>query len=60
MVNGIIGGVLGIAIAFVLDFVGVDTYVIEFIQPYLTFAFGIYHFYGLCGIFGAVAGILPW
>ena len=60
MTNGIIGGILGIAIAFVLDFIGVDTYVIEFVQPYLTFVFGIYHFYGLCGILGAVAGILPW
>lgn len=60
MSHGIIGGVLGIAIAFVLDFLGVDTYVIEFIQPYLTFTFELYHFYGLCGFLGAVAGILPW
>jgi hypothetical protein len=60
MSHGIIGGILGVAIAFVLDFIGVDTYVIEFLQPYLTFALNIYHFYGLFGILGAVAGILPW
>ena len=60
MSHGIIGGILGIAIAFVLDFIGVDAYVLEFLQPYLTFALNIYHFYGLFGILGAVAGILPW
>ena len=60
MAHGIIGGILGLAIAFVLDFIGVDAYVIEFLQPYLTFALNIYHFYGLCGLLGAVAGILPW
>ncbi len=60
MVSGIIGGTLGIAIAYILDFLGVDTYVIEFLQPYLNFALNIYHFYGLCGFLGAVAGILPW
>ena len=38
MSHGIIGGILGIAIAFVLDFIGVDTYVLEFLQPYLNFA----------------------
>lgn len=60
MVNGIIGGILGVTIAFVLDTVGVDTYVLEFLQPYLNFALNIYHFYGLFGFLGAVAGILPW
>lgn len=60
MAHGIIGGILGLAIAFVLDFIGVDTYVLEFFQPYLTFALNIYHFYGLCGFLGAMAGILPW
>ena len=60
MTHGIIGGILGVAIAFILDFIGVDTYVIEFLQPYLTFTFNLYHFYGLCGLLGAVAGILPW
>jgi hypothetical protein len=60
MLNGIIGGILGVAIAYILDFVGVDTYVIELVQPYLTFAFNVYHFYGLFGMLGAIAGILPW
>ena len=60
MLNGIIGGILGVAIAFVLDFIGVDTYVIEFLQPYLTFTLEVYHFYGLCGMLGAIAGVLPW
>lgn len=60
MSHGIIGGILGVAIAFILDFVGVDTYVIDFVQPYLTFTFNLYHFYGLCGLLGAVAGVLPW
>lgn len=60
MSHGIIGSILGIAIAFVLDFIGVDAYVLEFLQPYLNFALNIYHFYGLFGFLGAVAGILPW
>lgn len=60
MSHGIIGGILGIAIAFVLDFVGIDTYVIEFLQPYLTFSLNAYHFYGLIGFLGVAAGILPW
>lgn len=60
MSHGIIGGILGVAIAFILDLVGVDTYVLDFLQPYLTFALNIYHFYGLFGVLGAVAGILPW
>lgn len=60
MVSGIIGGILGIAIAFILDTVGVDTYVLEFLQPYLNFVLNIYHFYGLFGFLGAAAGILPW
>lgn len=60
MTSGIIGGILGLALAFVLDFIGVDTYVLEFFQPYLAFAPNIYHFYGLCGFLGAIAGILPW
>lgn len=60
MSHGIIGGILGIAIAFVLDAAGVDTYVLECLQPYLNFALNIYHFYGLFGFLGAVAGVLPW
>lgn len=60
MINGIIGGILGVAIAFVLDFIGADTYVIDFLQPYLTFSLNVYHFYGLFGVLGAAAGILPW
>jgi hypothetical protein len=60
MTHGIIGCALGLAIAFVLDFIGVDAYVTDFVQPYLNFAFEIYHFYGLFGFLGAVAGILPW
>jgi hypothetical protein len=60
MIRGIIGGILGIAIGFVLDYVGVDTYVIEFLQPYITFTLNPYHFYGLFGFLGVVAGILPW
>ena len=60
MFHGIIGGILGLAIAFVLDWLGADTYVIYFMQPYLNFSFEIYHFYGMFGIMGAVAGILPW
>ena len=60
MVNGIIGGILGVAIAFVLDAIGADTCVINFVQPYLNFSFDLYHFYGLFGFLGAVAGILPW
>lgn len=60
MIKGIIGGILGLAIAFVLDFVGADSYIVEFVQPYLNFTFGPQHFYGLFGFLGAVAGILPW
>ena len=60
MVSGIIGGILGLAIAFILDTVGVDTYMIDFLQPYFTFAINVNHFYGLFGFLGAVAGILPW
>lgn len=60
MSHGIIGGILGLAIVFVLDFIGVDTYVLEFLQPYLNFSLNTYHFYGLFGFLGAVAGVLPW
>ena len=60
MIKGIIGFILGVAIAFVLDYVGVDTYVINFLQPYLTFELTTCYFYGLFGVLGAVAGILPW
>lgn len=60
MLSGIIGGILGVAIAYILDLIGVDTYVIKFLQPYLTFNLEVYHFYGLLGMLGAVAGILPW
>lgn len=60
MTNGIIGGLLGIAIAMVLDLIGVDTYTLNFLQPYLNFEISIVHFYGLFGFLGAVAGILPW
>ena len=60
MIKGIIGGILGMAIAFVLDMVGVDVYVLDFLQPYLNFTLYLYHFYGLFGFLGAVAGILPW
>ena len=60
MTHGIIGCILGVAIAYDLDLVGVNTYVIEFLQPYLTFTLEVYHFYGLCGLLGAIAGILPW
>lgn len=60
MIKGIIGAILGIAIAFVLDCIGVDVYVINFLQPYLTFELNLCHYYGLFGILGAVAGFLPW
>lgn len=60
MISGLIGGILGMAIAFVLDFLGADTYVLEFLQPYLNFTLNLYHFYGLFGFLGAIAGILPW
>lgn len=60
MIKGIIGFILGMAIASVLDFLDVDTYVLEFLQPYLNFTLNEDHFYGLFGILGAVAGILPW
>lgn len=60
MIKGIIGGILGAAIAFVLDLIGVDTYVLDFLQPYLNFVLNENYFYGLFAILGAVAGILPW
>lgn len=60
MIKGIIGFILGMAIAFVLDLIGVDTYVLDFLQPYLNFTLNANHFYGMFGILGAVAGILPW
>lgn len=60
MIKGIIGGILGLAIALILDFIGVDTYMINSVQPYLNFEFSICHFYGTCAFYGAVAGILPW
>ena len=60
MIRGIVGAVLGMILAFILDYIGVDLYVINFLQPYLTFELNLYHFYGLFGIFGAVAGFLPW
>ena len=60
MIKGVIGAILGMAIAFVLDYIGVDIYVINFLQPYLNFNIDILHFYGLFGLFGEVAGILPW
>ena len=60
MKDGIIGGILGLAIAFALDAINVDIYVLDFFQPYLNFELGILHFYGLFGFLGAVAGILPW
>jgi hypothetical protein len=60
MIKAIIGAILGVAIAFVLDYIGVDTYVINFLQPYLNFNITLPHFYGLFGFLGAVAGILPW
>ena len=60
MSQGIIGCILGMAIAFILDFIGVDLYIINLLQPYLTITLNIYHFYGLFGFLGAVAGILPW
>ena len=60
MTNGIIGGILGVAIAFVLDAIGVEGYVLDFLQQFLVFDLELIHFYGLFGILGAVAGILPW
>ena len=60
MIKGIIGFILGVAIAFVLDFLNVDKYIIRFLQPYLNFELNILHFYGLFGTLGAIAGILPW
>ena len=60
MSHGIIGCILGIAIAFVLDCIGVDAYIINLLQPYLTITLNVYYFYGLFGFLGAVAGILPW
>ena len=60
MIRGLIGAVLGFVIAFVLDVMGADGYVLDWIQPFLTFEVGLVHFYGLFGVFGAVAGILPW
>ena len=60
MIKGIVGGILGVAVAFVLDAIGVGAFVIDFLQPYLNIQLNLYHFYGLCGFLGAVAGILPW
>ena len=60
MFKGVIGFLLGIAIAFVLDWINVETYVIKYLQQYLNFTVYLYHFYGLFGFLGAVAGILPW
>lgn len=60
MIKGIIGAILGLAIAFILDFIGVGNYAINFLQQYLTFELNIYHFYGWVAFLGAVAGILPW
>lgn len=60
MIKAIIGAILGIAIAFVLDYIGIDTYVINFLQTYLNFNITLHHFYCLFGFLGAVAGILPW
>ena len=55
----IIGGILGIAIAFVLDCLGVY-YIISILQPYFNVTLSIYHFYGLFGFSSAIAGILTW
>lgn len=60
MVKGIIGAILGLAIAFILDYIGIDNYIINFLQQYLIFELNIYHFYGLIAFLGAIAGILPW
>ena len=60
MSHGIIGCVLGIAIAFVLDCLDIDSYIINLLQPYLTITLSSYHIYGLFGFLGAIAGILPW
>ena len=60
MIKGLIGALLGMTLAFILDYIGADTYVLNFFQPYLTFELNAYHFYGLFGALGAVAGILPW
>ncbi len=60
MIKGIIGFILGMAIASVLDYLEVDTYVLEFLQPYLTFTLNEDHFYGLFGLLGMIAGIFSW
>lgn len=60
MLKIIIGGILGMALAAFLDIIGVDAYVLAFLQPYLNFKIDIIHFYELFIFLGAVAGILPW
>lgn len=60
MIKGLIGGLLGFALAFILDCIGVDTYVLRFLQSYLTLELNAYHFYVLFGFIGMAAGILPW
>ena len=60
MTHGIIGGVLGLAIAFVLETLGLDYWIIDFMQDIFVFDVTILHFYGLFGLLGAVAGFLPW
>lgn len=60
MIKGLIGAILGMILALILNYIGADIYVLNFFQPYLTFELNVYHFYGLFGVLGAVAGFLPW
>ena len=59
MVRGFVGAILGIIFALILDFLEVDIYMIELLQPYLNFKLNIDHFYEFWGILGGIAGILP-
>ena len=57
MVGGFIGAIFGVVIAFVLDLLGVDTYVINLLHTYLNLKIDLNNFYEICSVIGIIAGI---
>ena len=58
MIRGLLGAILGLAVAFILEVIGINIYVIDFLQSYLGFEVDTYAFYKLFVLVGALLGFL--
>lgn len=53
MLGGLISGILT---AFILVFLGVDTYILEMVQPYVNTTLTVAHIYICLGAIGLIGG----